>query len=258
MLSIENLSYKYDDSYALKNINLNINNGEKVAILGNNGAGKTTLFKCITNILHHYEGKILGNENTGLVFQEPDVQIIGSTVEKEISFGPMNLLRDKKKVKAMVDYAIDEMDLNTLRNRPTHYLSGGEKKRVCIADVLAMESKTLIFDEPTAYLDPLNSALLEYKLSELNKNGSTIILSTHDVDFAYRFANRFIIMSKGNIIADGGIEIFSDNNILKGANLVKPILFSVMEMYNYKDLDKYPRTIEKFKEYVNEKGNFSS
>lgn len=255
MLSIKNLCYKYDESYALKNINIEINDNEKIAVLGNNGAGKTTLFLCITGILHHYEGEIMGNENTGLVFQEPDVQIIGSTVEKEISFGPMNISKDKSWVKAQTDRAIEEMDLEHLRFRPTHYLSGGEKKRVCIADILAMENDILIFDEPTAYLDPANSDILEDKLKDIHGKGNTIILSTHDIDFAYRFADRVIILSGGEIIADGGIEVFKNIDIMKKANIKKPTLFSVMESLGEKDVNIYPKTTEEFKEYINEKGN---
>lgn len=254
MLSIKNLSYKYDESYALKNINIEIKDNEKVAVLGNNGAGKTTLFLCITGVLHHYEGEIKGNENTGLVFQEPDVQIIGSTVEKEISFGPMNISRDKSWVKVQTDRAIAEMDLEELRFRPTHYMSGGEKKRVCIADILAMKSDILIFDEPTAYLDPVNSDILENKLQDIYNNGNTIILSTHDIDFAYRFADRIIILSHGEVIADGGMEIFKNNDIIKRANIKKPTLFSVMESLGEGNINKYPRTTEEFKEYINEKG----
>ncbi len=249
MLSIKNLSYKYEDSYVLKDINIDINDNEKIAVLGNNGAGKTTLFMCITGVLKDYEGNITGNKDTGLVFQEPDVQIIGSTVEKEVSFGPMNISRDKNWVKSMTDKAISEMDLENLRKRPTHYMSGGEKKRVCIADVLAMDSHILIFDEPTAYLDPLNSDLMENKLNELNDRGSVIILSTHDIDFAYRFADRIIILNNGEIIADGGTEVFSNDEVLKKANLKKPILFSVMESLGEKDISKYPRNVQQFKEY---------
>lgn len=255
MLSINNLRYKYDESYALKNINLKIDNNEKIAVLGNNGAGKTTLFKCITGIIHHYEGEITGNENTGLVFQEPDIQIIGSTVEKEVSFGPMNISCDKQWVKAQTDKAINEMGLESLRNRPTHYMSGGEKKMVCIADILAMDSNILIFDEPNAYLDPVNSDILEDRLNDIYNKGNTVVISTHDIDFAYRFADRIIILNNGEIIADGGAEVFKNNDILKKANIKKPTLFFVMESIGEKDITKYPKTVEKFKEYINEKGN---
>ncbi len=258
MLSIKNLSYKYDESYALKNINLEIGDNEKIAVLGNNGAGKTTLFLCITGVLHHYEGEIFGNENSGLVFQEPDVQIIGATVEKEVSFGPMNISRDKSWVKNQTDRAICEMDIEHLRHRPTHYMSGGEKKRVCIADILAMNSDILIFDEPTAYLDPVNSHILEEKLEDIHNSGKTIILSTHDIDFAYRFADRIIILSKGEIAAEGGIELFKNTDILKRANIKKPTLFSVMESLKEYDLSKYPKTTEEFEEYINEKSNTCS
>lgn len=250
MLGIKHLSYKYDNDYVLKDINIDIKSNEKIAVLGNNGAGKTTLFMCITGILSGYEGKILGDENIGLVFQEPDIQIIGSTVEKEISFGPMNISKDRQWVKKQVDNAITEMDLEHLRYRPTHYMSGGEKKRVCIADILAMNDNILIFDEPTAYLDPINSEILENKLHKLNDDGSTIILSTHDIDFAYRFADRFIILSNGCVIADGDIEVFCDDKMLDKANLKKPILFSIMEIMGERNIKKYPRDIQQFKEFI--------
>lgn len=241
MLSIKNLCYSYGKNNVLNNISLDIRDNEKIAVLGNNGSGKTTLFLCIAGVLEDYSGEILGNENAGMVFQEPDTQIIGSTVEKEVSFGPMNIFPDKEQVKRQTDAAIENMQLSELRYRPTHYLSGGEKKRVCIADIIAMNSSIFIFDEPTAYLDPYNGRLLEKKLDELRAHGDTIILSTHDMDFAYRFADRFVVLSGGNIVADGGAEIFRDEDMLKKAGLHKPILFAVAEAMGR---GVYPKTAE--------------
>lgn len=250
MLSVKNLCFSYGKNTALKGVSFSINNNEKVAVLGNNGSGKTTLFLCLAGVLKGYEGTITGSQNTGIVFQEPDVQIIGSTVEKEVSFGPINIFKDKARIKEQTDRAIEEMELTDLRYRPTHYLSGGEKKRVCIADIVAMESDVLIFDEPTAYLDPYNSRLLKEKLNHLHKKGNTIILSTHDMDFAYSFADRFIVLSGGNIAADGGAEIFSDAKMLKMTGLQKPMLFDVMEALGYYDVKNYPRNIDGLKEYI--------
>lgn len=250
MLSVKNLSYSYGENTALKGISFDVMDNEKIALLGNNGSGKTTLFLCLTGVLDHFGGEITGNGNTGIVFQEPDVQIIGSTVEKEVSFGPMNIFNDTDDVKRHTDRAIEDMQLENLRYRPTHQLSGGEKKRVCIADIIAMESNIFIFDEPTAYLDPRNSVLLEQKLDDLHKRGNTILLSTHDMDFAYRFADRFVVLSNGEIAAQGGAEIFADDETLKKAGLQKPTLFSIAQMLGEKDVDKYPRDLKELREYI--------
>ena len=144
MLEIKNLTYKYENHIALNNINLKIEKGEKIAILGNNGSGKTTFFLCCNGVYKtknavsfngDYEPKTL-RRNVGLVFQDADTQIIGNTVEKEISFGLMNFGFTKEQTKEKIDYAISAMNLEEMRNRPTYYLSGGEKKRVTIADLV--------------------------------------------------------------------------------------------------------------------------
>ena len=161
MLEIKNLTYKYENHIALNNINLKIEKGEKIAILGNNGSGKTTFFLCCNGVYKtknavsfngDYEPKTL-RRNVGLVFQDADTQIIGNTVEKEISFGLMNFGFTKEQTKEKIDYAISAMNLEEMRNRPTYYLSGGEKKRVTIADIIALETEIIFFDEPTAHLD---------------------------------------------------------------------------------------------------------
>lgn len=151
MLEIKNLTYKYENHIALNNINLKIEKGEKIAILGNNGSGKTTFFLCCNGVYKtknavsfngDYEPKTL-RRNVGLVFQDTDTQIIGNTVEKEISFGLMNFGFTKEQTKEKIDYAISAMNLEEMRNRPTYYLSGGEKKRVTIADIIALETEII-------------------------------------------------------------------------------------------------------------------
>ena len=257
MLEIKNLTYKYENHIALNNINLKIEKGEKIAILGNNGSGKTTFFLCCNGVYKtknavsfnvDYEPKTL-RRNVGLVFQDADTQIIGNTVEKEISFGLMNFGFTKEQTKEKIDYAISAMNLEEMRNRPTYYLSGGEKKRVTIADIIALETEIIFFDEPTASLDPAN---IEKFKNTINKLDKTIVISTHDIDFAYEWADRFIIFNNGNIIADGNYAIFEKNDIIEKANLRKPILWQTMEVMGYKDYSKYPRSIEELKKNYGE------
>lgn len=262
ILEIKNLSCQYPgtDTSALSNVSFKINSGEKVALLGNNGAGKSTLFLCCNGVLSpksgeiHLHGKKMSRSKkdltelrkaVGLVFQDPDHQIIASTVESEVSFGPMNLKLDKDTVAELTETAMAKMNLTALRIRPPHYLSGGEKKRVGIAGLLAMQPELLLMDEPTAGLDCAHMELFENTLEQLYNDGMSLIISTHDVDFAWRFAPRIIILSGGRVIADApAFEVFSDDNLLKEAGLRKPVLFSIAEQMK---METFPKTLEEFK-----------
>lgn len=244
LLQAENLCYSYGQGkQVLKDINITVKKGEKIVILGSNGAGKSTCFLNLNGVYRPdsgrilYRGKEIGKKdlnelrkNVGIVFQDADNQIIASTVFAEVSFGPMNLKLPREEVKKRVEDALEYMNLGSMRDRPPHYLSGGEKKRVSIADIIAMESEVVIFDEPTASLDPVNVEMLEGVLDKMNEMGKTLLISTHDVDFAYRFADRAVIFSGGRIIADGPVrEVFEDDEVLNQANLKRPIL---LEVYN--------------------------
>ncbi|WP_313151819.1 energy-coupling factor ABC transporter ATP-binding protein [Lacrimispora sp.] len=242
LLQAENLCYSYGQGkQVLEEINITVRKGEKIVVLGSNGAGKSTCFLNLNGVYRPdsgrilYRGKEIGKKdlnelrkNVGIVFQDADNQIIASTVFAEVSFGPMNLKLPREEVKKRVEDALEYMNLSSMRDRPPHYLSGGEKKRVSIADIIAMESEVVIFDEPTASLDPVNVEMLEGVLDKMNKMGKTLLISTHDVDFAYRFADRAVIFAGGRIIADGPIrEVFEDEEVLNQANLKRPILLKV-------------------------------
>lgn len=269
ILQIKGLCYSYsDEKNTLNNINLNIHKGEKIAILGSNGAGKSTFFLNINGVLIPksgeivYTGKVITKKNlnelrknVGIVFQDADNQIIASTVLAEVSFGPMNLKLPKDEVVKRVNEALDYMNISELKDRPPHYLSGGEKKRVSIADIIAMKSEIIIFDEPTAALDPLNTEMLEDVLEKLSMENKTLLISTHDVDFAYRWADRIIVFSKGSIIGDGSpIEIFKNNEILKNSNLKRPVMLDVYETLIKRkiltDDNLYPKSINEFKKIL--------
>src|SRR5680860_497016 len=192
----------------------NVKEGEKIAVIGSNGAGKSTFFLTTNGVLKpdqgqiSYRGTIINKknfkelrENIGIVFQDADNQIIASTVMAEVGFGPMNLKLPKEEVLKRVEEALTYMNILDYKDRPPHYLSGGEKKRVSIADIIAMKSDIIIFDEPTAGLDPLNAQMLEEVLGKLCSEGKTMLISTHDVDFVYRWAERAIVFCPGEIIA---------------------------------------------------------
>lgn len=248
ILTIKKLSFEYDSGFSLKNINADFIKGEKIAVLGSNGSGKSTFFLNINGVLSHHHGSIFYKDtnitgknldvlrrNVGIVFQEPDSQLIASTVESEISFGPINMGLKEDEVKQRVDSSIIEMNIEDLRERPVHYLSGGQKKRVSIADILAMQPEIIIFDEPTASLDPINCEMFEKTLQRLENQNITTIVSTHDVNFAWKWAERIIVFHDGCIIADDTPEnVFTDSALLEKANLVRPMLMEICEILSDK------------------------
>ncbi len=253
ILELQQVYFSYESHpNAINNISVSFRKGEQVAVLGNNGAGKSTFFLNCNGVLHPekgkiiYKGKELKNNNNdmkllrkhvGLVFQEPDRQLIAPTVESEISFGPMNLQLDKNEVTRRVEQNIVNFKLQSQRKRPPHYLSGGEKRKVTIADVLAMEPEIILFDEPTSSLDPQNVDMLEGILEQLHSKGITLIISTHDVDFAWKWSKRILLFSSGKIIADGPSEkIFASENLLNLAGLKQPHLFTASQLLKNKGI----------------------
>ena len=269
ILQVKNLSYTYgNEKEALKNINLDIYQGEKIAVLGSNGAGKSTFFLNINGVLNSskgsiiYKGKVITKKdlnelrkNVGIVFQDADNQIIASTVLGEVSFGPMNLKLSKEEVKNRVYEAMEYMNITDFKDRPPHYLSGGEKKRVSIADIIAMKPEIIIFDEPTASLDPLNISILEEVLDKLSKEEKTIMISTHDMDFAYRWADRIIVFHNGQIVDDGEcLEVLKNIRNKEDSSLRIPMLLDIIEELKVKNIIKdkefYPKTIEELKRTI--------
>lgn len=261
-LEVKGLSCSYEErENVLDNISVNICQGEKIAVLGPNGAGKSTFFLCLNGVLEPERGEIflegrkvnkknLGDlrKKVGIVFQDADSQIIASTVRGEVSFGPVNLRLPMDEVKRRTNRALEYMNIQELAPRPPHYLSGGEKKQVTIADIIAMEPEVFIFDEPGAALDPANQSMLEETLARLAQEGKTLMISTHDVDFAYRFAKRILVFSQGRIIGDGRPEeLFACKELLKNAHLKQPALYELArgleEKGLIKDKTQNPRTV---------------
>ncbi|MDD2414595.1 MAG: ATP-binding cassette domain-containing protein [Eubacteriaceae bacterium] len=273
ILKVQNLSYQYSgENQALKHVSVDIAAGERICVVGSNGAGKSTFFLNVNGVLTpdageiYFKGHHVGRNKKdlndlrrgiGIVFQDADNQIIASTVMGEVSFGPMNLKLPKAEVQARVDEALDYMNLEAFKNRAPHYCSGGEKKRITIADIIAMHSEVIIFDEPTAALDPLNAVILEEVLGKLVDQGKTLLISTHDMDFAYRWAKRLLVFADGEIIADGTPEtVFADDAIRIKANLKKPMLLDVYESMVSRglaqDTGAYPKNILQFEKWLDQ------
>lgn len=244
IFEVKGIEYSYmDGTKALRNININIEKGKKIAFIGANGAGKSTLFLHFNGINKPeageicFRGKKISYTNSeltklrkevGIVFQEPDNQLFSSSVLQEISFGPMNMKLDKESVMKRVEKAMDATAVADLKDKPTHFLSYGQKKRVAIASILAMEPEVLILDEPTSGLDPQNSNAVEDILNTLNKAGKTIIISTHDIDFAYSWADYIYVMNRGEIINHGTPEeVFINKELIEQANIKLPWIVEV-------------------------------
>ena len=216
ILKVANLSYVYEDgTKALKKIDFNIKKGEKIAFIGGNGSGKSTMFLCLNGVLRptngniYYEDKQIEYTRKGLldlrskvqiVFQDPDNQLFSASVYEEISFGILNLGIDEKVVERKVNEVIKELEIEPFVNKPTHFLSGGQKKRVSIADILVMDPEVIILDEPTSALDPKYTNVVNNLIDELTEKGKTVILSTHDVNQALKWADRIFVFMDGDIV----------------------------------------------------------
>ncbi len=266
LLEVCELSCSYPGkALALKGVSAVVHPGERIAILGGNGAGKSTFFLALTGVLSPTSGRIFlnGEEITrakasrqrlhaavGMVFQEPDNQLIAPTVEAEVSFGPMNLNLSHAEVGARVEESLVSLEIEPLRARPPHMLSGGEKKRVTIADVLAMRPSLMLLDEPTASLDATGLTALEKILAKLHSDGLAVMLSTHDLNLAWRWADRVMLFHEGELAADAAPEaIFNDEALLSRVGLGLPHVFQVSKALARRGLmpsppsDGQPRSI---------------
>jgi len=240
LIETKNLSYVYSDHVrALDSINFIAPRNARIAVIGSNGAGKSTLFKHFNGIFKPTSGSVLihgepiTKENireirkqVGLVFQYPDDQIFSPTVEQDIAFGPTNLGLDDETVHHRVHEALKIVGIEHLAHRVPHHLSGGEKKRVAIAGVIAMEPQVLILDEPPAGLDPQGGSDLNAFINTLpDRYGMTVIFSTHDVALVPEIADYLYVMHKGRIVAEGTIDhVFMQPELLKSYRLDVPVL----------------------------------
>lgn len=264
VLETKDVSYKYPDGTpALKDVNFHASKGEIVALLGPNGAGKSTLFLHFNGILRPSSGKIMVEEvplnynkkaimnvrqKVGIVFQNPDDQLFAPTVAEDVAFGPLNIGLDQDEVEKRVTESLERVGMAGFERKPPHHLSGGQKKRVAIAGILAMRPGIMVLDEPTSGLDPKGASQILHILHQLNQEGMTIVISTHDVDLVPLYASQVYIISDGHIIKEGTPQdVFGDVETIRKANLRLPRIAHLMEILQKKDelpFDKpYPLTI---------------
>ncbi|MGB9837868.1 ATP-binding cassette domain-containing protein [Methanothermobacter sp.] len=239
MIQVKNLSYTYPDgTTALRNINMEIGRGARVAVIGPNGAGKSTLFLHLNGILRPSAGEIIIDgdkinyskselirirQKVGIVFQNPDDQLFSPTVRDDVAFGPMNLGLREDEVEERVRESLERVGMAGYEERAPHHLSGGEKKRVAIAGILAMKPEIMVLDEPTTGLDPETADGIIDILLELSSEGITVIISSHDVEILSQFAERIFVLNSGELIAEGAPEeIFGKPEIIRKASLRLP------------------------------------
>ncbi len=243
LIKFEDVSFRYESDsdtpnpLALEHLNLEIKNGEFVAVLGHNGSGKSTVAKLSNAIAVPESGKITVagmdtsdeskeydiRQNVGVVMQNPDNQIVATIVEEDVAFGPENLGVDPDEIRKRVDEALKAVGMYEYRFHEPHKLSGGQKQRVAIAGIIAMRTRCIILDEPTAMLDPSGRRDVMKVMLKLNKEmGITVVFITHFMEEAIR-ADRVIIMDSGKKVADGTpVEVFKNEKLINGCGLEMP------------------------------------
>ena len=260
LFELEDVSFRYPTgAEVLKNVNLVIYKGERVAILGPNGGGKTTLLELLDGLFAASQGTVRGmgmilNEATinskemyafrrkvGFVFQDTDIELFSPTVAEDIAFGPRHLGISEAEIEESVERSLNLLNIEQIKDKHPYNLSGGEKRKAAIAAVLSIDPEVLLLDEPTADLDPKSRAELIGIIDGLNCQGKTIITATHDVNAVPTLADRVYVLNK-RIIAEGTSQkIFSDVELLKENNLEVPEVFKLFEVlqcfgYNCEEL----------------------
>ena len=272
LIRIEDLVFEYpaDEEEiphrALDGISLTVEKGSFTAVIGRNGSGKSTLAKNLNGLLLPSGGAVyvkgwstadeehIGDirQTAGMVFQNPDNQLVSSIVEDDVAFGPENLGIDPKVIRERVDDALSKVRMGEYRKKAPHLLSGGQKQRIAIAGVVAMRPECVIFDEPTAMLDPAGRADIMEAIEELHDDGITIILITHFMEEAAR-ADRIVILDKGRVFMDGTPkEVFAEGAKLRESGLDLPLAVEIAEMLRKRGI-KVPADVvteEELREYI--------
>ncbi|PLZ79447.1 cobalt ABC transporter ATP-binding protein, partial [Fischerella thermalis WC217] len=242
----EQVHYTYPGAKqaAINNLSLKIPAQKKCALIGQNGCGKTTLFLLANGLYKPDKGKIIWQskplqydrkslvqlrQKVGVVFQDPEQQLVASTVEEDISYGLCNLGLPEIAIQQRVEQALIEFDLIELAQRPVHHLSLGQKKRVSIADVMVLKPELLLLDEPAAYLDRLHTRKLMTTLQDIHATGTTIVMATHDLDLVYRWADWMFVMDRGRLVLEGEPkDVFSQGDTLEELQLGVPLICEIL------------------------------
>ncbi len=259
IVSLKDVKFSYPAGVsALKGVSLEIQQGERVALLGPNGSGKSTLILLIAGLLMPSNGeiRIFGEKTTskdfqklrsriGIVFQDPDDQLFTPSVIEDIEYGPKNLKLPEEEIKKRSAHVLEKMGIQHLKDRPPHRLSFGEKKKVSLATALVLKPELLILDEPTANLDLVSRRGLIDTINELSRAGTTVIVSTHDVEALPELANRIIVISQGTKLGEGKIRnILEDAALLEASGLEPPTIVDLFGQLKAQGLiEKVPITL---------------
>lgn len=262
MLKLENLHYTYPDgTKALSGIDLEIARGDFLAVLGSNGSGKTTMIKHLNGLLRPASGRVLlegrplekvgrleALRRIGIVFQDPNDQLFAPTVAEDVAFGPLNMGLPPVEVERRVTQALGQVGMQDAARKSIHALSHGQRKRICVAGVLAMRPDVMVLDEPTAGLDPMGVHSLMHLLQKLNReSGITMVMATHVVDLVPLFMSRIAILSHGKVLRQGRPEeVLGDPSTMATAKLSLPLVAELMHILKTRDsvkLQRIPLTV---------------
>ena len=249
MFKINNLTYQYDKKRkALDNITMDFNNGDIICIIGSNGSGKSTLFNNLMGILKATQGEILYKnrqlkydkkslynlrKEVGIVFQDPEKQIFYSMVYDDLAFALRNIGTDEKTIKTRINKALEAVNGEEFIDRPVHSLSFGQKKRVAIASVIAMENNIVLLDEPTAGLDPESTRAIVNIIKTMYEKGKKIVITSHDMNLIYDICDYVYVLNQGKIINEGNVEeVFIDEKKIEEAGLELPWLVKLNKNMN--------------------------
>jgi cobalt/nickel transport system ATP-binding protein len=250
LLEFDRIYYTYPGATksAIDGLMLRIPQGKRIALIGQNGCGKTTLFLLANGLYKPQQGKIFWRgkalqydrhslmqlrQQIGLVFQNPEQQLVATTVEEDISYGLCNLGLPLDEIAQRVEQILAEFDLIDLATTPIHHLSLGQKKRVSLADVMVLQPELLLLDEPTAYLDQIHSRQLMSLLKTIHGNGTTIMMATHDLELVYRWADWVFALERGKLMFEGTPEdVFSQLEQRSSLQFEVPIAFNILALLN--------------------------
>lgn len=271
ILEADDVYFTYEDGTpSLKGVSLVIERGKKIAFMGANGSGKSTFFLCCNGIhrpdkgvirFHGEEvaytrkGLLRLREKVGIVFQDPDNQLFSASVRQEISFGALNIGMDEEEAREAVDRVIGELEITPFQDRPTHALSGGQKKQVSIADILVMRPEIIILDEPAAALDPRHTHMVHRIVERLTQEGITVIMATHDMDYAYGWADEIVLMHDGKVLCQGTpAEVCDYPEALRMTNLTEPAVRKLFRRMCEKGIlstaEREPRTVQELEQRI--------
>lgn len=271
ILEAKHIGYTYEDgTRALRDVSVTIRRGRKIAMMGANGSGKSTFFLCLNGIYRPQAGELWKDgkpydysrkglqklrSQVGIVFQDPDNQLIIGNVRQEISFGILNMGAPMDEAKRRVDEVIRELKIDPFADKPTHALSGGQKKQVAIADILVMDPELIILDEPMASLDPLHMRIIREMIDKLTDRGITVLIASHDVDFAFEWADEVVLFEEGRVMLQGTpMEVFTQKTLLERTHLHPPAVLELFYRLQKKALIpsacQPPRTFAELEAYI--------